>query len=318
MTSLAKIKNVAVVGTGVIGASWTSLFLAKGLKVAATDPAPGAEERLRDFVKAAWPILEKIGLEKSASIDNLTFHSKMGDAVEKADFVQENGPEKTEFKLGLFQQLDEAAPKETILASSSSGLPSSVFVGQCKVNPSRVLIGHPFNPPHVVPLVEVVPGKHTDDKYVQEAYNFYKALGKAPILLRKEVKGFAANRLQAALSREVFSLVKEGVCSADDVDIAITQGPGLRWALLGPYVDLHLAGGPGGATQTLKHLGPPMQSWIDDFKPIRIDDEATQKFLGEAAKSVTDKLDIKQAVQDRDELLVEIVKSKSGHKSFPI
>ncbi|TKY90278.1 hypothetical protein EX895_000276 [Sporisorium graminicola] len=317
MTGSVTIKNVAVVGTGVIGASWASLFLAKGLKVAATDPAPGAEGRLREFVKSAWPMLEKIGLEPSASIENLTFHSELEQAVRNADFVQENGPESKGFKEKLFKQLDAAAPKNAILASSSSGLPSSEFVSLCQNNPGRVLIGHPFNPPHVVPLVEIVPHKDTEEEYIEKALNFYKLLGKAPIVIRKEVKGFAANRLQAALNREVFSLVKEGVCSANDVNVAITQGPGLRWALLGPYVDLDLAGGQGGATHALEHLGPAMQSWIDDFKPIRLEGE-TLKFLGEAASSVTSKLDMKEAVRDRDELLVSIVQAKQGKKSFPI
>jgi 3-hydroxyacyl-CoA dehydrogenase len=258
-------KRVSIVGTGVIGASWAAHFLAHGVDVTATDPAPGAEQRLRAEVAAHWPVLTQLGLAADASPDRLTFSSDLEAAVAEADFVQENGPEREGLKQNLFARLDALTGPEVILASSSSGLLPSTIAAACTRHPERVLVGHPFNPPHLIPLVEVVPGDRTSPVTLNTAIAVYTAVGKRPIRLRREVPGHIANRLQAALWREAYSLVERGVASVADIDAAIAYGPGLRWAVLGPFVNQHLSGGAGGLAHVIEHLGPPMADWWQDL-----------------------------------------------------
>ncbi len=256
-----EIKRVAVVGTGVIGASWAAQFLAKGLDVSATDPAPGAEERMRAYVDTAWPALAQFGLADSASVDRLRFFADLGEALENVDFVQENGPERQDIKIETYATMDELLPSDVILASSSSGLTMSPIQDGCR-HPERCVIGHPFNPPHLIPLVEVVGGQQTAPEVIERAIDFYTAIGKRAIHVRKEVPGHVANRLQAALWREVVHLVDDGVVSVADVDAAVCLGPGLRWGAMGPVMLMHLGAGPdGGIRKMLEHLGGPVESW---------------------------------------------------------
>src|SRR5271169_5643614 len=209
MTDTKPIRRIAIIGTGVIGASWTSLYLAKGLHVVATDIAPNAEASLREFVETAWPALKRLGLSPGASQSNLKFMAALAQAVADADLVQENGPERIDFKRKLYGQLDELLPPDVIIASSSSGLTMSEIQSGCPSHPERCVIGHPFNPPHLVPLVEIVGGAKTSEDTILRAAEFYTALGKQTVRLRKEVPGHVANRLQAALAREVYYLVAE-------------------------------------------------------------------------------------------------------------
>src|SRR3954469_11737030 len=195
----SNIQRVAVVGTGVIGACLATFFLARGLDVTATDPAPGAEAALRDTIRAQWPAMERLGVAPGASPDRLRFAASPEAAVAQAQFVQENGPERVELKQDLFRRLDAAAPEQTILATSSSTITVSEFQDACARHPERVVLGHPFNPPHLIPLVEVAGGRATSADAVERALGFYRAIGKHPIHLRKEVRGHVANRLQAAL-----------------------------------------------------------------------------------------------------------------------
>ena len=239
------IRRVAIVGTGVIGASWTAQYLARGLDVVATDPAPNAEQKLRAYVDEAWQDLTSIGLAPGATRERLSFTTDMRAALASADFVQENGPERPDFKIKLYADMDAATPPDSLIASSSSGITPSVMQSNCK-HPERVLVGHPFNPPHVVPLVEIVPGSKTSPAAVEQAVRFYTSLGKKPIVLKKEVPGHVANRLQLALYREVLYLIEQGVVSVADADAAVGWGPGLRWGLMGPSLQFHLAGGAGG------------------------------------------------------------------------
>jgi 3-hydroxyacyl-CoA dehydrogenase len=299
-----------VVGTGVIGASWTALFLARGLDVTATDPAPGAEERLRAEVAAHWPVLQRSGLAGGASPDRLGFTADPGEAVAEADFVQENGPEREEVKHALFAVLDAAARPEVVLASSSSGLlPSAIALG-CPRHPERVVIGHPFNPPHLIPLVEVVPGNGTAEAAVEMAVAFYAAIGKKPIRLRQELPGHVANRLQAALWREAYSLVDRGVATVSDIDTAIAHGPGLRWAVLGPFVNQHLSGGPGGIAHVLEHLGPGTEAWWRDLGDPKLTPELVRKLVA----GVDDELagiDPAELVAGRDAVLHTLLAAKA-------
>ena len=227
-------QKVAVVGTGIIGASWATCFLAHGYDVAATDPAPGAEERLRNTVAEQWQAMERIGLSEGASLDRLSFHADQAEAVKDAFFIQESGPERIDIKRATIKRIDAAALPDAIIASSSSGIPTS-DVQDAASRPERILLGHPFNPPHLIPLVEVAGGKLTSREFIDRAMQFYTELGKKPIHLQREVPGHIANRLQAALWREAFHLVNEGVASVSDIDAAIAHGPGLRWALRWPF-----------------------------------------------------------------------------------
>jgi 3-hydroxyacyl-CoA dehydrogenase len=261
------IQRVAIVGTGLIGASWAAHFLAHGLDVTATDPAPGAEHGLRRYVERVWPVLGQLGLAPGADPARLSFSNDLKTAVTGADFVQENGPEREDFKVKLFAELDALLPPEVILASSSSGLPMSAIQRDCR-HPGRCVIGHPFNPPHLIPLVEIVGGRGTTAETLDRAEKFYTSTGKRTIRLHKEVPGHVANRLQAALWREAVHLVAEGVVSVADVDAAVSEGPGLRWSVMGPNLIFHLGGGRGGMTHFMEHLSVPFaRMWADLGQP---------------------------------------------------
>ncbi|GGC97724.1 3-hydroxyacyl-CoA dehydrogenase NAD-binding domain-containing protein [Undibacterium terreum] len=309
------IKRVAVVGTGVIGASWVAYFLAQGLDVSATDPMPGAEEKLRNTVQRHWPTMEKLGLAAGASMDRLSFSADLETALKDADFVQENGPEREDLKIELFRRMDAALPEQVILASSSSGLLMSRVQAACR-HPGRVVLGHPFNPPHMIPLVEVIGGEQTSPQAVQTAMEFYAAIGKRPIHPLKEVKGHIANRLQAALWREAFHLVEQGVATVSDIDTAIAYGPGLRWALMGPFLNLHLSGGDGGIRHMLDHLGPPIESWWADLGAPSITEELKQKITA----GVQEELQQRQSSAleaERDRLLTGLIDAKAGSRTLP-
>ena len=301
------VRRVAVVSTGVIGASWAAHFLAHGLDVVATDPAPGAEERLRADVAAVWPTLTPVD---GASPERLTFTADPGEAVADADFVQENGPEREDVKHELFTVLDAAARPEVVLASSSSGMLPSVIARGCPQHPERVVIGHPFNPPHLIPLVEVVPGERTSEEAVARAVAFYTAVGKRPIRLRQEVPGHIANRLQAALWQEAYSLVERGVATVADIDTAISQGPGLRWAVLGPFANQHLSGGPGGIAHILEHLGPPTQRWWRDLGQVTLTPELAATLVAGVDEELAG-VDPAELVARRDAVLHAVLAAKA-------
>src|SRR6185436_13462684 len=251
-----RVDRIAIVGTGVIGASWAAQYLARGFDVVATDPGPNAEVNLRKYVDDAWPGLTTIGLARGAARDRLSFTTDMKKALADADFVQENGPERPDFKMKLFADMDAATPVDSIIASSSSGITPSVMQSKCK-HPERILVGHPFNPPHIIPLVEVVGGAKTSPEAIQRAIAFYDSIGKKPIHLHKELPGHVGNRLQAALYREVMYLIGEGVLSVADADDAVSWGPGLRWGVMGPSLQWHVGGGAGGINHFMEHLMDP-------------------------------------------------------------
>jgi 3-hydroxyacyl-CoA dehydrogenase len=311
-----KVTDVALVGTGVIGASWATLFLARGLNVIATDTAPQAEAKLRATVARQWAAMETLGLAPGASQSNLTFTGSLEAAVRNADFIQESGPERLEIKRTLYRAMDEASRPDVAIATSSSGILISEVQAACPNRPDRVLVGHPFNPPHLIPLVEVVGGKATSKAAIATAMEFYAAVGKHPIHLKKEVKGHVANRLQAALWREAFALVRDGVASVADIDAAVAHGPGLRWALLGPFLNLHLSGGVGGLEYVLDHLGPPIESWWADMTEVTIDDDLKAKLVagGEDELAGTS-MDV--IVQDRDRVLLELMRLKAEAEHLP-
>jgi len=267
MPASNSIQRVAVVGTGLIGSSWTAFFLAHGLDVVATDPAPHAERDLRGYVDRVWPLLVTLGLAPGADRARLRFEADLSTALAGVDFVQENGPERADFKIKLFAEMDAVLPSTVILASSSSSLAMSVMQSECR-HPERCVLGHPFNPPHLIPLVEIVGGRKTSLATIIAAEQFYTRLGKRTIRLNKEIPGHVANRLQAALWREAVHLVAEGVVSVADVDAAVSEGPGLRWSALGPNLIFHLGGGQGGMTHFMHHLAVPFaKMWADLGQP---------------------------------------------------
>ncbi|KAF4336572.1 3-hydroxyacyl dehydrogenase [Fusarium beomiforme] len=313
-----EIRTVAIVGCGVIGMGWAVLFLSRGLKVIISDPAEGAQDALKRYFNQSQSYLEEYGdFEKLVS--NYEFVCDIVPRLPEADFIQENGPERLEFKRGLIETLDKHARPGVVIASSSSGLPSSEFIQQCKQDASRVLIGHPFNPPHLIPLVEVVPHPSTGSQSIEAALKFYKSVGKRPILLHHEVPGFVSNRLQAAINNEAYSLISRGIVSAEDVDTAVTSGPGLRWALTGPIATNALGGGggPGGFAQRLERLGPAIRGWEDDILKNRFDwsDERVKALQGSVDKSLG-AVDWKNLVEERDLVLLQLLAAKSKTTSM--
>lgn len=304
------IQNVAIVGTGVIGASWAALYLARGLRVVATDPAPNAEANLRKYIDAAWKDLTVLGLSPNASRDHLQFTLDMKKALADAVLVQENGPERKEFKIKLFADIDAATRPDSIIASSSSGLTMSVMQSACK-HPERCVIGHPFNPPHVVPLVEVVAGEKTSPATVQQAISFYTSIGKKPIHVRKEVVGHVANRLQAALYREVVYLIEQGVLDVADSDAAVCWGPGLRWGVMGPNLLFHLGGGQGGIQHFMEHLSGPLATWWKDLGTITEFSPQVKQTIIDGVLQEAGNRSIEELERERDTMLLELLATRS-------
>ena len=305
------IRRVAVIGGGTIGASWAAYFLARGLRVSATDPAPGAEGFIRRFVAEAWPVLERLGaVVPGADANALEFHGEPEAAAAGADFVQENAPEREEVKIPLLRRIDAVLPPETVIASSSSGLLMSRLQAEC-AHPERCVIGHPFNPPHLIPLVEVVGGAKTGEAAILRALDFYGAIGKRAIRIRREVPGHVANRLQAALWREAVALAEAGVASVADIDAAISEGPGLRWALMGPHLTFHLAGGTGGMEHFLDQFTGPMQAWWDTLGNPRLSPELRQSLVDGVADEAGGR-DIDALAARRDQFLVDLLRLKGG------
>lgn len=251
------VRSVAIVGAGVIGGGWAAHFLRMGFDVTAWDPAPGAPERLARLVTGAWPALERLGLREGASPGRLRFAVSLADAVAQAGFVQESAPEILPAKIKLLAELDAVTPPDVVIGSSTSGfLMTDMAAGTA--NPGRFVVGHPFNPPYLIPLVEVVGGRDTDPAAVAWAEKFYTVAGKVCLTMTQEVPGFVANRLQEALWREALHMIDSGEATVRQIDDAITYGPGLRWAQMGPMLTFHLAGGQGGMARMLDHFGPAL------------------------------------------------------------
>lgn len=310
MSQNKPIRRIAIIGTGVIGASWSALFLAHGLDVVATDVAPGAEAALRRFVAAAWPALQRLGLVSGASQNRLTFTAALADAVKDVDLVQENGPEKIDFKKTLYRQLDELLHPSVIIASSSSGLTMSEIQLGAAIHPERCVIAHPFNPPHLVPLVEIVGGAKTSKDTIERADEFYTSIGQRTVRVNKEMPGHVANRLQAALSREVYYLVAEGVVSAADVDTALAWGPGLRWGIMGSMMLNHLGGGPGGIEHFFQQFTGPMTAWWKTLGSPVLTPEVQKKLI-DSVHAEAGSRSIDELAAERDEVLLGLIELRN-------
>ncbi|MGA5358447.1 3-hydroxyacyl-CoA dehydrogenase NAD-binding domain-containing protein [Streptomyces purpurascens] len=293
-------RTAAVIGAGTIGLSWATLFAAHGLTVRVTDPRPDLADALAEALDLNAPHLAARGLDVTGLADRVHIAADVTEAVRDADVVQENGPERVEFKQDLFATLVRQAPDHALLLSSSSAIPSSAFTRELPDEAAaRVLIGHPFNPPHLVPLVEVVPGERTGEDAVQDAVDFYTSVGRTPVVERKEIPGFVGNRLQNALSREAVYLVEQGVVTPEDLDKVMTNSLGLRWATVGPFLGSHLGGGPGGYRHMAEHIGASMkQLWAGLGTPSQTDEE--QERLIEAVEKAYGSSTYPELTETRD------------------
>ncbi|MET0968007.1 MAG: FAD-dependent oxidoreductase [Tardiphaga sp.] len=300
------VRQVAVIGSGTIGASWAALFLAHGLEVTVYDPNPAAEATTSALIGQAWQGLVGLGITAQTTPRLWRFTTDLRDAASNADFVQESGPERADVKRTLYAELEASLRNHVIVASSTSGLVMSDLQHGLR-HPGRFAVGHPFNPPHLIPLVEIVAGSQTDLAVPAWLDAFYRRVGKAPIRLNKEVPGHLANRLQAALWREAVHAVASGLASVEDVDTAIAQGPGLRWAVMGPHMIFHLAGGDGGLQHFIDHIGPAMEDWWRDLGAPHLDPNVSATLVA----GVTDEARGRaraDLVQQRDAALIALIR----------
>ncbi|WP_175953136.1 L-carnitine dehydrogenase [Burkholderia sp. BCC0405] len=307
------IKTFAAIGTGVIGSGWISRALAHGLDVVVWDPAPGAEERLRANVANAWPALERVGLAPGADPARLRFVATIEACVADADFIQESAPEREALKLELHEQISRAAKPDAIIASSTSGLLPTDFYARA-THPERCVVGHPFNPVYLLPLVEVLGGARTSPEAVEGAMEIYRTLGMRPLHVRKEVPGFIADRLLEALWREALHLVNEGVATTGEIDDAIRFGAGIRWSFMGTFLTYTLAGGDAGMRHFMQQFGPALElPWTKLVAPTLTDALIDSVVEGTTEQQGT--RSIKELERYRDECITEVLKSIAAVKA---
>jgi carnitine 3-dehydrogenase len=300
--------HVAVLGTGVIGSSWASLFLAKGYHVNAYDPAPDSEPATRSYIETAWKQLQELG-QVSVDFDpkRLRFFDTPEDTVKGVQFIQENVPEKLPIKTELYSRIETSIAPEAVIATSASGLLIKDLQKGFR-NPSRFLLGHPFNPPHLIPLVELLGNDLTDEEAITFAKGFYESCGKVTIRVHKEVPAHVANRLQAAVWREAISLATEGVASVEDIDKAMTAGPGLRWSVMGPHMLFGLGSGGGGMITFCARYGDSFHRWWDSLGSVQLNPE-TIEILVEGLKSEEKGRNFSDLAQERDRKLIAVLKA---------
>jgi ketoreductase RED1 len=306
--------KTAIIGAGVIGASWTALFLAHGLEVVVNDPRPDVEALVRDYIRNSLSTLDALGLPTANLEAKLRFQADLEGAVAGADLVQENGPERIEFKQDLWARISKVVGDKALLLSSSSAKTATEQALKSS-RPERLLVGHPFNPPHLIPLVEVVPGEKTSEDAVADAVAFYAALGKVPRVVRKEMPGFVANRLQRAIFRECCYLVIQGVVKVDELDDIVTSSIGLRWAADGPFRSFHLGGGAGGFRSFFKQFGPGLNEAWKNMAPVDLNEAAQDKIIAQAEGSFAAR-PAEQLESERDAKQLAIIRAlKSARAS---
>ena len=314
---MPKKKIVSIVGTGVIGAGWAARFLANGYIVKAYDPNKQSLNQLKINVKIAFKSLKKVGLNKKTSLSNLKIYTELSKALEETTFVQENAPENEKIKKDILQKVDLLVNKNVIIASSSSGLLPSKIQLKC-IHPERVLIGHPFNPVYLLPLVEIVGGKKTKPKFLKLAKTFFENVGMKPLMVKKEIEGYISDRLQEALWRESLHIIKDGIATTQEIDDAIVYGPGLRWSFMGVCLTFHLAGGEMGMRHMLEQFGPALKLPWTKLKAPSLTPKL-RKLMITGTKKQADKFSIKDLEEQRDTFLIEIMKTlnKNQNNKFP-
>jgi carnitine 3-dehydrogenase len=304
----SEVRTVAVVGGGVIGVGWVLHYLRMGLDVRAYDPIEAARDRIGQTVEVTWPIMEELGLRPGASVDRLKTVATLEEAVGEADVVQEAAPEVVEIKAKLFADIDALAPTHTVLLTSTSGISMTAIQAQC-ANPERTAAGHPFNPPYLIPLVEVLGGQRTDPRTVEWAMEFYRLNDKHPVRLDREVPAFIASRLQEAMWREALHMIASGEATVEQIDDSITEGPGLRWAVTGPIMNFHLAGGPEGMAHVLDHFGPTLaEPWTRLVAP-ELTDELKARVIAGCERESKGR-SVEQMVLDRDRAIIAIMRAR--------
>jgi len=304
---VSDVHNVTCLGGGPIGAGWAAYFLAQGYDVTSYLHAPEEEPSLRALVEDAWVSLSEKGLADGASLDKLTCTSDLAVAAKDAQFVQESAPESLPLKQALFSQLGELVAPNVVIASSTSGLRMTDIQADC-ATPERTVVGHPFNPPYLLPLVEVVGGEQTAGETVAWVADFYRAAGKAPLVLNREVPGFVATRLQEAIWREALHMIAAGEATVEDIDFAVINGPGPRWAMMGPCLTYHIGGGEGGMEYCLEQFGPAFKLPWSRMEAPELTPELAQKLIEGSARLAQDR-DYSTLNRQRDKGLVAIQKT---------
>ena len=304
------VRNVTCIGGGPIGAGWSAYFLAQGYQVTSYLHDPAEEPSLRALIDNAWISLRELGLAEGASREQLRCTSDLAEACANADFVQESAPENMELKRALYTQLGDLVPAHVVIASSTSGLSMTAIQAQC-ATPGRAVVGHPFNPPYLLPLVEIVKGEQTDPGAVQWLVDFYTLAGKAPLVLRKEIPGFIATRLQEAIWREALHMVANDEATVEEIDLAITNGPGPRWAIMGPCLTFHNGGGEGGMAYNLDQFGPALKLPWTRLEAPELTKELRDKMVDGCLREAGDR-DYAALSRERDRGLVAISKALQG------
>jgi carnitine 3-dehydrogenase len=310
------ISQAGVVGLGVIGSAMAACFLAAGVDVVGTCQPDEDEQALTESITRAALDYRRLTNQTTGEVGVLRVVDSVAAAVAAADFIQENLPEDRELKARIIAEIDATARPGVVIASSTSGIRPTELQAMCTTDPGRVLVGHPFHPAHIIPLIEVVPGAHTRPEAAQRSMAFYRRIGKKPILVRAEIPGHVTNRLQAAIWREAYSLVDRGIVTVADIDTAIASGPGLRWAIVGPIAGQHLSGGRGGLRSLLEHLGPPAQEWMDDLRAPQLTPELVDKLVAGTDDEMAG-IDPELLATERDQLLVDIIRLKQRAQSLP-
>jgi 3-hydroxybutyryl-CoA dehydrogenase len=304
-----EVRRIAVLGSGTIGASWAALFLANGYSVTVQDVAGEAEAKTHRFVEAAWPALERLGLSPGADATQLSFTRDPAAAVAGADFVQENVPERLPIKLALYRAIEPALTPHALVATSTSGLLLS-HLQQGWRAPWRLVLAHPFNPPHLVPLVELYANAVTHPEALDWAEPFYRSMGKTTIRLNREVPGHIANRMQAAIIREAVHLAAEGVASVADIDTAVSAGPGIRWAIMGPHRLAYLATGGAGIDVFWERYLPAFESWWTDLGRPTLSAELIAR-LAEGLEQAAAGRNAEDFAAERDEMILRILAARN-------
>jgi len=305
-----EIERVACVGAGLVGQGWAALFALNGYPVVLEDLTEEKLDKAVARVEAHMSFLAEAGLGKdvNAALGRIKTTTSLDEAVADADYVQESVFESYDAKKAVYKEMDEAAPKDAVLASSTSGLLMTEIQKAAARHPERCIVAHPWNPTHLVPLVELSPGELTSEETTRRTYALMESIGKVPVVLRKEVPGFIANRLSVALWREALDLVDKGVASVEDVDRAVRAGPGLRWAIMGPYLTYHLGGGSGGIEYLMRHIGGSKEAWLETMAKWTVTpDSAVEKAIRGVAEIVGER-SMEELERWRDESLVELMR----------
>ncbi len=308
LTEPDKVQRVGILGAGVIGGGWALHFLRNGMEVMIFDPSSESRKQFDAMKTTVWPTLEELGLAPGASPDRCRFADSLEEMASSVDVIQENAPENLEVKQSIYARLDAAAPPDVPILSSTSGFAMTDIQKKCR-HPERTVVGHPFNPPYLIPFIEVVGGEATDPAVVDWAVAFYRSTGKRPVRMSREVPGFIANRLQEALWREALHMVANDEATVAEIDAAIADGPGLRWAVMGPCLTFHLAGGEGGMAHMLDHFGPSLQSpWTRLEAPVL--DQCLRDRMVQGCEGLAGGMSQAELARERDRCIIEFMKAR--------